>query len=129
VIRIGGDATVFDAVKKMVEANVGALLVTERDEIVGIFTERDYLRRIAVEGRRSRTTNVSEVMSAPVICVTPETGIEESMALMTDRRIRHAPVTDGGKLVGMISIGDLVKFQTRQQSFEIKYLKDYITAR
>jgi CBS domain-containing protein len=129
VIRIGGDATVFDAVKAMVDANVGALLVTDGEEIVGIFTERDYLRRIAVEGRRSRTTLVNEVMSAPVICVTPETGIEESMALMTDRRIRHAPVTEGGKLVGMISIGDLVKFQTRQQSFEIKYLKDYITAR
>ncbi len=129
VIRIGGDATVFDAVKAMVEANVGALLVTDGDEIVGIFTERDYLRRIAVEGRRSRTTLVSEVMSAPVICVTPDTGIDESMALMTDRRIRHAPVTDGGTLVGMVSIGDLVKFQTQQQSFEIKYLKDYITAR
>jgi CBS domain-containing protein len=129
VIRIGADATVFDAVKAMVEANVGALLVTDGDEIVGIFTERDYLRRIAVEGRRSRTTIVSEVMSAPVICVTPDTGVEESMALMTDRRIRHAPVTEGGALVGMISIGDLVKFQTRQQSFEIKYLQDYITAR
>lgn len=129
VIRIGGDATVFDAVKAMVEANVGALLVTDGDEIVGIFTERDYLRRIAVEGRRSRDTLVREVMSAPVICVTPDTGIEESMALMTDRRIRHAPVTEGGALVGMVSIGDLVKFQTQQQSFEIKYLKDYITAR
>jgi len=129
VIRIRGDATVFEAVKAMVDANVGALLVTDGEEIVGIFTERDYLRRIAVEGRRSRTTLVGEVMSAPVICVTPETGIEESMALMTDRRIRHAPVTDGGKLVGMLSIGDLVKFQTQQQSFEIKYLKDYITAR
>jgi CBS domain-containing protein len=129
VIRIGADATVFDAVKAMVAANVGALLVTDRDEIVGIFTERDYLRRIAVEGRRSRTTVVREVMSAPVICVTPDTGVEESMALMTDRRIRHAPVTDGGALVGMISIGDLVKFQTKQQSFEIKYLQDYISAR
>ena len=129
VIQIDGDATVFDAVKAMVEANVGALLVTDDDEVVGIFTERDYLRRIAVEGRRSRATLVHEVMSAPVICVTPETGIDESMALMTDRRIRHAPVIDGGKLVGMVSIGDLVKFQTQQQSFEIKYLKDYITAR
>lgn len=129
VIRIGAGATVFDAVKAMVEANVGALLVTDGDEIVGIFTERDYLRRIAVEGRRSRTTLVREVMSTPVICVTPDTGVEESMALMTDRRIRHAPVTDGGALVGMISIGDLVKFQTQQQSFEIKYLQDYITAR
>jgi CBS domain-containing protein len=129
VIRIGADATVFGAVKAMVEANVGALLVTDGAEIVGIFTERDYLRRIAVEGRRSRTTIVSEVMSAPVICVTPDTGVEECMALMTDRRIRHAPVTDGGALVGMVSIGDLVKFQTQQQSFEIKYLQDYITAR
>lgn len=129
MIRIGADATVFDAVKAMVEANVGALLVTDGAEIVGIFTERDYLRRIAVEGRRSRTTIVSEVMSAPVICVTPDTGVEECMALMTDRRIRHAPVTDGGALVGMVSIGDLVKFQTQQQSFEIKYLQDYITAR
>ena len=129
VIRIGADATVFDAVKAMVEANVGALLVTDGDEIVGIFTERDYLRRIAVEGRRSRTTLVREVMSTPVICVTPDTGVEESMALMTGRRIRHAPVTDGGALVGMVSIGDLVKFQTEQQSFEIKYLQDYITAR
>jgi CBS domain-containing protein len=129
VIRIDADATVFDAVKAMVGANVGALLVTEGEDIVGIFTERDYMRRIAVEGRTSRTTPVSEVMSSPVICVTPETSIEESMALMTDRRIRHAPVTDGGMLVGIVSIGDLVKFQSRQQSFEIKYLKDYITAR
>ena len=129
VIRIDGDATVFDAVKVMVEANVGALLVSDGDETVGIFTERDYLRRIAVEGRRSRTTLVRDVMSAPVICVTPETSVDESMALMSDRRIRHAPVIDGGVLVGMISIGDLVKFRSAQQSFEIKYLKDYITAR
>ncbi len=129
VIRIDGDATVFDAVKAMVETNVGALLVTDGDEIAGIFTERDYLRRIAVEGRTSRTTLVREVMSSPVICITPETGVEESMALMSDRRIRHAPVTDEGRLVGMISIGDLVRFRSRQQSFELKYLKDYITAR
>jgi CBS domain-containing protein len=129
VIQIGVGATVFDAIKAMVEANVGALLVTDGDEIVGIFTERDYLRRIAVEGRRSRTTLVEEVMSAPVVCVTPKTGIEEGMALMTDRRIRHTPVIDDGALVGIVSIGDLVKFQTQQQSFEIKYLQDYITAR
>ena len=129
VIRIGGDASVYDAVRAMVEANVGALLVTDGDEISGIFTERDYLRRIAVEGRTSRTTLVREVMSAPVICVTPETSLDESMALMSDRRIRHAPVVDEGALAGMISIGDLVRFQSRQQDFEIKYLKDYITAR
>lgn len=129
VIEIDAEATVFEAVKAMVEANVGALLVTDGKEIIGIFTERDYLRRIAVEGRRSRDTAVAEVMSAPVICVMPETGIDETMALMTDRRIRHAPVVADGALVGMVSIGDLVKFTTKRQSFQIQYLTDYISAR
>jgi CBS domain-containing protein len=129
VIEIDGGATVFEAVKSMVEANVGALLVTDGEEIAGIFTERDYLRRIAVEGRRSRDTFVHEVMSSPVICVTPETGVDESMALMSDRRIRHAPVVADGALVGMVSIGDLVKFTSKRQSFQIQYLTDYIEAR
>jgi CBS domain-containing protein len=129
VIRIGGDATVYEAVQAMVEANVGALLVTDGEEIAGIFTERDYLRRIAVEGRRSRDTFVREVMSSPVICVTPETGVDETMALMTDRRIRHAPVVEDGAIVGMISIGDLVKFISKRQSFQIQYLTEYISAR
>jgi CBS domain-containing protein len=129
VIEIDGDATVFEAVKAMVEANVGAILVTNGGEIEGIFTERDYLRRIAVEGRRSRDTVVREVMSAPVLCVTPETEIDESMALMTDRRIRHAPVVADGAVIGMVSIGDLVKFTTKKQGFQIQYLTDYITAR
>ena len=129
VIRIDGGATVFDAVKAMVEANVGALLITDGDKITGIFTERDYLRRIAVEGRRSRDTPVSDVMSAPVLVVTQETTVEEAMALMTDRRIRHAPVVDAGTLVGMISIGDLVKFTSQKQSFQIQYLTEYISAK
>ena len=129
VIQIDGGATVFDAVKAMVEANVGALLVTDGEEIAGIFTERDYLRRIAVEGRRSRDTFVREVMSAPVICVTPDTHVDETMAMMSDRRIRHAPVVEDGSLVGMISIGDLVKFTSKRQTFQIQYLTDYISAR
>jgi CBS domain-containing protein len=129
VIEIDGGETVFEAVKAMVEANVGALLVTDGAEIAGIFTERDYLRRIAVEGRRSRDTVVRDVMSSPVICVTPETGIDESMALMSDRRIRHAPVVENGALVGMVSIGDLVKFTSKRQTFQIQYLTDYIEAR
>ncbi|MCP9486293.1 MAG: CBS domain-containing protein [Gaiellaceae bacterium MAG52_C11] len=129
VIRIDGGATVFDAVKAMVEANVGALLITDGDRITGIFTERDYLRRIAVEGRRSRDTSVSEVMSSPVLVVTQETTVEEAMALMTDRRIRHAPVVEEGALVGMISIGDLVKFTSQKQSYQIQYLTEYISAR
>jgi CBS domain-containing protein len=129
VIRIEGRATVFDAVKAMVEANVGALLITEGEQITGIFTERDYLRRIAVEGRRSRDTIVSDVMSSPVLVVTQETTVEEAMALMTDKRIRHAPVVDESGLVGIISIGDLVKFTSKQQSYQLQYLTEYISAK
>ena len=131
VIRIGGDETVFEAVKAMVDANVGAILVTgaNADRIEGIFTERDYLRRIAVEGRTSRETLVRDVMTSPVIVVGPETTVEEAMALMTDRRIRHAPVIDGDRLVGMLSIGDLVRVQSQEQSFKLRYLTEYISAR
>jgi CBS domain-containing protein len=130
VIRISGDATVFDAIKRMVEANVGAILVTGNnpDSIEGIFTERDYLRRIAVEGRTSRDTLVRDVMTAPVLVVGPETTVEEAMALMTDRRIRHAPVVEDDRLVGMVSIGDLVRLQSQEQSFKIRYLTEYISA-
>ena len=130
VIRIDGDATVFEAVKAMVEANVGAILVTgsNADRVEGIFTERDYLRRIAVEGRTSRDTPVREAMTSPVIVVGPETTVEEAMALMTDRRIRHAPVIDGDRLIGMVSIGDLVRLQSQKQSFKIQYLTEYISA-
>ena len=130
VVRIDGDATVFEAVSAMVEANVGAILVTGRDtaQIAGIFTERDYLRRIAIEDRTDRETHVRDVMSSPVIVVTPDTSVEEAMALMTDRRIRHAPVVDGDALVGMVSIGDLVRLQSQQQSFKIQYLTEYISA-
>ena len=129
VISIDGDATVFDAVKAMVDANVGALLVTGGGGIEGIFTERDYLRRIAVEGRTSRDTKVREVMTAPVIVVTPETSVEETMAIMTDRKIRHVPVVVEGDVVGVVTIGDLVAQQSRQQSFQIQYLTEYISAR
>ena len=129
VIRIDGGATVFDAVKAMVEANVGALLITDGEQITGIFTERDYLRRIAVEGRRSRDTIVSDVMSSPVLVVTQETTVEEAMALMTDKRIRHAPVVDESGLVGIVSIGDLVKFTSKQQSYQLQYLTEYISAK
>ncbi len=130
VLRIEADATVFDAIERMVGANVGALLVTEGDEIAGIVTERDYLRRVALEGRTERGTRVGKIMTAPVVCVTPDTEIAECMALMSEHRIRHVPVVDDdGALVGMVSIGDLVRFQSREQSFQIKYLTDYITAR
>ncbi|HZT92235.1 MAG TPA: CBS domain-containing protein [Gaiellaceae bacterium] len=129
VVRIDGESTVIDAVRTMVDANVGAILVTGADgRIEGIFTERDYLRRVAVEGRDQRETAVSEVMTREVIVVTPDTSVEEAMALMTDRRIRHAPVVVDGELLGLISIGDLVKLQSQQQDYKIRYLTEYISA-
>jgi CBS domain-containing protein len=128
VLEIDADASVFDAVKAMVDANVGSLLVTEGGDIVGIVTERDYLRRVTLEGRTDKDTAVREIMSTPLVVATPETTIDECMAIMTDRRIRHVPVIDEGSVVGVVSIGDLVKFKSKQQTFEIQYLTDYITA-
>ena len=127
VLEIEADASVFEAVKQMVEANVGSLLVTERGKITGIVTERDYLRRVTLDDRTDKDTAVREIMSSQLIVATPETPIDECMALMTDRRIRHVPVVEGGEVVGVVSIGDLVKFKSKQQSFEIQYLTDYIT--
>ena len=130
VHAIAVDATVYEAIERMVASDVGALLVTAAGGgIAGIVTERDYLRRVALEGRTSRETRVEEIMTTPLVCVTPETSVEECMALMTDRRIRHLPVVEDDRLVGLVSIGDLVKFQSRRQSFELKYLTEYIAAR
>jgi CBS domain-containing protein len=128
VLRIEAEATVLDAVQQMVEANVGSLLVTVDGEITGIVTERDYLRRVAVEGRTETDTTVREIMSTPLIVVTPQTSIDECMDLMTDRRIRHLPVADDGEVIGIVSIGDVVKFKSKRQSVEIQYLTNYITA-
>jgi CBS domain-containing protein len=113
----------------MVERNVGSLLVTVDGRIEGIVTERDYLRRVTLEGRTDRETHVSEIMSSPLVVVTPETSVDECMSVMTDRRIRHVPVVDNGEIVGVVSIGDVVKFKSSQQSYQIQYLTDYITAR
>jgi len=127
VLEIEADASVLEAVERMVEANVGSLLVTDGGEVTGIVTERDYLRRVTLGGR-TEDTPVREIVSSPLIVATPNTAVEECMALMTERRIRHVPVVEDGDVVGIVSIGDLVKFQSLQQSFEIKYLTDYITA-
>jgi signal-transduction protein with cAMP-binding, CBS, and nucleotidyltransferase domain len=129
LLTIVSDASVLDMVKQMVEANVGSLLVTVDGRIQGIVTERDYLRRVTLEGRTDQDTPVSEIMTTPLIVVTPDTPVDECMAVMTDRRIRHMPVVEAGEVVGMVSIGDIVKFQSQQQDFKIKYLTDYITAR
>jgi signal-transduction protein with cAMP-binding, CBS, and nucleotidyltransferase domain len=126
--QIDAEASVLDAVRAMVDANVGALLVTEDGEITGIVTERDYLRRVTLEGREESETAVREIMTSPLVVVTPETDVDECMALITDRRIRHLPVAVDGRVIGIVSIGDLVKFISKQQSFEIRYLHEYISA-
>ena len=128
VLEIDADASVFEAVQLMVEMNVGSLLVTVSGDIAGIVTERDYLRRVTLEGRTDRETPVREIMSSPLIVASPHTTVDECMALMTDRRIRHVPVVDEGRVVGVVSIGDLVKFKSKLQTFEIQYLTNYITA-
>jgi CBS domain-containing protein len=129
VLSIDGDATVYEAVERMVESNAGSLLVEVDGRIDGIFTERDYLRRVTLEGRTDRESRVREIMTAPLVVVSPGTSVEECMSLMTERRIRHLPVVEGGDVIGLVSIGDVVKFNSKQQSHQIQYLNDYITAR
>ena len=130
VLEIEATETVFDAIKRMVDGNVGALLVTEDGRLTGIVTERDYIRRVALEGRTEKETLVREIMSSPLVYVTPDTTVEECMGVMTERRIRHLPVLgENRETVGIISIGDVVKFQSDQQNVQIRLLTDYIGLR
>ncbi|MGE5169110.1 MAG: CBS domain-containing protein [Rudaea sp.] len=126
VHTIARDATVFDAVKLMAEKNIGSLVVMDGDEIAGIVTERDYARKIVLMARSSRETLVGDIMTASVLRVSPSQRSVECMALMTDNRLRHLPVVDGGKLVGLVSIGDLVKDIITQQELVIRQLEHYI---
>lgn len=121
--------TVFDAVRKMVEHNIGSILVADGDDIRGIFTERDYLRRIVLENRTSKTTRVDEVMTPKLVCVDPDRSVEDCLAIITQERIRHLPVMEQGRLVGIVSIGDLVKFLSKERAIEIRYLTDYISGK
>lgn len=129
VIGVSPTATVYEAIEQMVEHNCGSLLVMEEGDIAGIFTERDYLRKITLQGRTSKTTAVEEVMNSPVVVVEAGAEIDEALAMMTDRHIRHLPVVSEGQVVGVVSIGDLVKYKTKEQEFRIGYLEDYIGAR
>lgn len=127
VHTVDRETTVFEAIKKMVDNNLGSVIVTDADSICGIFTERDYLRRIVIEGRTSKTTAVHEVIGSRLICVAPSDSVEDGLAIITQQRIRHLPVMDKGKLVGIVSIGDLVKFLSKEREIEIKYLTEYIS--
>ena len=127
VHAIGPDDTVFNALQRMADKGIGALLVMQGDAIVGIVTERDYARKIVLKGRTSALTQVRDVMTASVMFVQPAQTSEECMALMTDNRLRHLPVLADGKVIGMISIGDLVKDIISEQQFVIQQLEHYIS--
>jgi len=126
VYSIAPSATVFEAVKLMADKNVGALLVMEGERIVGVVTERDYARKVVLLSRSSKDTPLREVMTSAVIYVRPNQTSEECMALMTESRVRHLPVMDGDRLVGLISIGDIVKGIISEQNFIIEQLQNYI---
>jgi CBS domain-containing protein len=129
IYSIRSESTVYDAVRTMVDHNVGALLVLDGEEVKGIITERDYLREIVLKGRTSRETLVREIMKVQVICVEPNRPVEDCMSIMSSRRIRHLPVIEEGRLVGIVSIGDIVKQRAADREVEIRYLTDYITGK
>jgi len=126
ILSIAPDARVFDALKLMAENNIGALLVMDAGQLVGIVTERDYARKVILKGKSSLDTPVREIMTDKVLCVHPDQSAEECMGLMTDKRVRHLPVMDGNRLIGVLSIGDLVKEVIAEQQFVIKQLESYI---
>ncbi|HEY2928429.1 CBS domain-containing protein [Piscinibacter sp.] len=127
VHTIAPTASVFDAVKCMAEMNVGALVVVDGERVVGIVSERDYARKVVLLARSSKDTPLRDIMSAPVMYVRPDQSSEECMALMTENRLRHLPVMDGERLIGLVSIGDLVKDIISEQQFIIEQLEHYIS--
>ena len=126
VWSIAPDASVYDAIHLMAEKAVGALIVMDGSKLVGVISERDYARKIILEGRSSENTKISEIMSSEVITTGPDNRIEECMAIMTERRIRHLPVLDGNEVLGVISLGDLVKYIIAEQRFVIEQMERYI---
>lgn len=127
IFSVGPEDTVLDAIQKMAENDVGSLIVLDDGHLVGIITERHYARNVFLKGRSSPTTNVKDIMTTRVICARPEQSVEECMAVMTDKGVRHLPVLEYKKVIGIISIGDLVKSIIEDQKFTIKQLEHYIS--
>ena len=123
---IAPEATVFEAIKLMTEKNIGSLLVMSGGKLAGVFTERDYTRKVALQGKSSKDTRVQEIVSSQVVSVTPHHSVEDCMKLMTEKRVRHLPVLDGEKVVGLISIGDLVNWIISTQNATIAQMEQYI---
>lgn len=128
VFSVEPDTTVYNALELMFEKNIGALLVVDKGKFVGIFTERDYARKLILKGKSSRETRIREIMTEHPITVTLDTRIEECMKIMTDKKIRHLPVMENDTLLGLISVGDVVKFIIEEQKFIIESLEQYITS-
>jgi CBS domain-containing protein len=126
VLSISPQATVLDALKAMADYEVGALVVLDGERLAGIFSERDYARKVILQGKASKDTGVHEIMTHKVVCVRPDQSVEECMALMTDKRIRHLPVLQDKKVIGVISIGDVVKEVISEQRLMIEQLEHYI---
>lgn len=129
VVTIDRSATVYEAIERMVENNVGSIIVLDEGETAGIFTERDYLRRIVLRGRTSKDTQIGEVMTKDIVYVDPSFTVKQCLAIMTKQKIRHLPVLDDGKLIGVVSIGDCVKELSRDAEANVQYLTDFITGR
>jgi len=136
ILRIKGDqvwsvspeATVLDALREMADKNIGAVLVMDHGRLAGIFSERDYARKLELKGRPAGETCVREVMTEQVVGVRPDDSVDECMAIMTERRIRHLPVVDGGEVAGIVSIGDVVKTQHARLATENQFMRDYIAS-
>jgi CBS domain-containing protein len=128
VWSLSPEATVYEAIDAMAQKGVGALLVMEGERLVGIVSERDYARKVILRGKSSRDTQVREIMSCPVVCAVPELTVEQTMALMTDNRVRHLPVVLDDRVVGVISIGDVVRGMLEDKEFYIQQLTTYITS-
>ena len=126
VATIGANDTVYDAIKKMADNNIGSLVVMDGEKIVGIITERHYARNVFLKGKASPNTLVKDIMSTRVVCASPDQSVEECMAVMTDKAVRHLPVLENKRLVGLVSIGDLVKSIIGDQKFIIEQLERYI---
>ncbi|HSJ52632.1 MAG TPA: CBS domain-containing protein [Anaerolineae bacterium] len=127
VWAVSPNVTVRDALQEMADKNIGAVLVMDQGHLAGIFSERDYARKLDLQGRRADETLVEEVMTRQVVGVRPDDSVDECMAIMTQRRIRHLPVVDGGEVAGIVSIGDVVKSIISEQQFLIEQLELYIT--